>query len=71
MQAHLGNRAKLELLDSPRLRTGKGERERSFVNAVRNSLPDLIKINRYEKRAASRRDRAIHEFASMRTANSK
>lgn len=72
MQAHWGNRAKHESLDSSgRLLTDKGERERLFVNAVRNILQDLIKINRYEKRAANRRDRAVDELSSMKIANEK
>ena len=72
MKAQGGNRAQPELLDSSRpLLIGEGEEEQSFVNAVRHILPELTKINRYEKRAASRRDRAIHELASMKTANKK
>lgn len=66
VQTQGGNRAPSELLDSsgPML-AGEEEGERSFVDAVRNILPDLTKINRYEKRAASRRDRAIHALASF------
>jgi hypothetical protein len=72
MKAQGGNRAEPELLDSSRpLLIGEGEEEQSFVNAVRHILPEQIKINRYEKRAASRRDRAIHELTSMKTANKK
>ena len=69
MKTQVGNRAQSELLDSSRsLLLGKGEEEEAFVNAVRHILPELTKIDRYEKRAASRRDRAIHELASMKTA---
>jgi hypothetical protein len=63
------NLAQAELLDSSRPLL-EGE-EQPFVNAVQHILPELTKINRYEKRAASRRDRAIHELASMKTANKK
>jgi hypothetical protein len=30
--------------------------------AVRRLLPDLIKLDRYERRAAARRDRAIRQI---------
>lgn len=62
VQTQGGNPAQLELLDSY---VGEEEGERSFVDAVRNILPELTKINRYEKRAASRRERAIHGLASL------
>ena len=72
MQTQVGNRSQPELLDSSRsLLRGNGEEERQFVNAVRHILPELIKIDRYEKRAAGRCDRAIHEIASMKAANKK
>jgi hypothetical protein len=72
MQTQGGNRAPPELLDSSGpLLIKEEEGEQSFVNAVRHILPDLIKINRYEKRAASRRDRAFHELVSMKTASEK
>ena len=72
MKAQGGNRAEPELLDSSRpLLIGEGEEEQSFVNAVRHILPELTKINRYERRAASRRDRAIHELTSLKTAAKK
>jgi RNA polymerase-interacting CarD/CdnL/TRCF family regulator len=61
-----GNRAEHDLLDSARPLL-EGEEEQTFVNAVQHILPELVKINRYEKRAASRRDRTIHELASMKT----
>ena len=63
------NRAQPELLDSSRP-LFEGE-EQPFVNAVQHILPELTKINRYEKRAASRRDRTIHELASLKSANKK
>ena len=34
-----------------------------LAEAVRRSLPELLKLARYEKRAALRRDRALHEIA--------
>lgn len=72
MQTQVGNRQP-ELLDSPRplLITGKGKDEQTFVTAVQHVLPELTKIDRYEKQAAGRRDRAIHELASMKNANKK
>ena len=57
-------RPELSDLSGP-LREGE---EQQFVDAVRHILPELIKINRYEKRAASRRDRALNELASMKKA---
>ena len=72
MKTQEGNRAQPELLDSSRpLLIGEAEEEQSFVNAVRHILPELTKIDRYERRATSRRNRAIHELASMKTANKK
>jgi len=72
MKTQGGNLAQPELLDSSRpLLTGETEEEQLFVNAVRHILPKLTKINRYEKRAARRRDRAIHELASIKSANKK
>jgi len=32
------------------------------TEAVRRVLPDLLRLYRYESRAAARRDRAIREF---------
>jgi hypothetical protein len=68
MQTQGANLPQPELLDSSRpLFGGKEEEEQRFVNAVRHILPELTKIYRYEKRAASRRDRAIRKIASMKT----
>jgi hypothetical protein len=36
------------------------------AEAVRRMLPELIKLNRYESRAVSRRDRAIREIVKIR-----
>lgn len=71
MQTQGGNRAPPELLGSSGPLLIEEEGEQSFVNAVRHILPDLIKINRYEKRAESRRNRAFHELVSMKAANKK
>ena len=40
------------------------EPERS-AEAIRRSLPELLKLDRYEHRAASRRDRAIRELHNL------
>jgi len=48
---------------------GNEEEEERFVDAIRHILPELTNICRYEKRAAGRRDRAIHKIASSKTAN--
>jgi hypothetical protein len=37
------------------------------AEAVRRTLPELIKLNRYESRAVSRRDRAIREIVKIRS----
>jgi hypothetical protein len=37
------------------------------AEAVRRALPELIKLNRYELRAVSRRDRAIREIVKIRS----
>jgi hypothetical protein len=50
---------------------GNEEEERRFIIAVNDALPDLIKTSRYEKRAVSRRDRAIHKIVSIKKANNK
>jgi hypothetical protein len=72
MQTQGTNLDQPELLGSSRpLRRGNEEEEQRFVNAVRHILPELTKIWRYEKRAASRRDRAIQKIASMKTLNEK
>lgn len=72
MQTQRGNRTQPEPLASltPML-IGEGEEEQQFVKAVQHILPELTAINRYERRAASRRNRAIHELASMKTASKK
>jgi hypothetical protein len=44
------------------------EPERS-AEAVRRALPELIKLHRYESRAAARRDRAIRELSKRRIAS--
>ena len=37
------------------------------AEAVRRALPELVKLNRYEFRAVSRRDRAIREIAKIKS----
>jgi len=37
------------------------------AEAVRRTLPELAKLNRYESRAVSRRDRAIREIVKIRS----
>jgi hypothetical protein len=69
MKTQGGSPQQPELLDSSALPGGNEENEQRFVNAVRHILPELTKICRYEKRAAGRRDRAIHKIASIKTAN--
>ena len=32
------------------------------TDAIRHALPDLLRLNRYERRAAARRDRAIRRL---------
>jgi hypothetical protein len=44
------------------------EPERS-AEAIRRALPELTKLNRYESRAAARRDRAIRELSKWRIAS--
>jgi hypothetical protein len=72
MKTQRGNRGQPELLHpSKLLPIGEREEEQPMVEAVRRVLPELIKMDRYEKRAASRRDRAIRELAFVKTANKK
>ncbi|MFL6827523.1 MAG: hypothetical protein ACJ8E2_13780 [Bradyrhizobium sp.] len=42
-----------------------GELERT-AEAVRRALPELIKLDRYESRAAARRDKALRKIATSR-----
>jgi hypothetical protein len=44
------------------------EPERS-VEGIRRALPELIKLYRYESRAAARRDRAVRELSKRRIAS--
>jgi hypothetical protein len=46
----------------------EGNEEERLVNAVRPILSELTKIRRYENRAAARRNRAIREIVSIKTA---
>ena len=47
----------------------EGNEEERLVNAVRPILSELTKICRYENRAAARRNRAIREIVSIKTAD--
>jgi hypothetical protein len=47
---------------------GNEEDERQSVNAVGSVLSELAKIYRYENRATARRNRAIREIVSIKTA---
>jgi hypothetical protein len=38
------------------------EKPARTVEAVRRALPELVRLNRYERRAAARRDRAIRNL---------
>lgn len=72
MQTQGANLHQPELRKSSRPLLGSNEEEdQRFVNAVGHILPELMKIHRYEKRAAGRRDRAIHEIASMKAVSKK
>jgi hypothetical protein len=46
---------------------GGREEEQQFFAAIRPILAELIKLNRYEKRAMCRRDRAISKIVSIKT----
>jgi hypothetical protein len=41
------------------------EPERS-AEAIRRALPELVKLNRYERRAAARREQAMHTLLERR-----
>jgi hypothetical protein len=60
---------RVELLDcSTSLPQGNEEEQRRLANAIRPILSELAKICRYENRAAARRNRAIREIVSIKTA---
>lgn len=50
----------------PPLVCNQGE-EQQFLDAILHILPELVRISRYEKRAASREARAIHKLASRKS----
>ena len=54
-----GERIGLERIEAPAMPTKEPERS---AEAVRRALPELIKLDRYERRAAGRRARAMHIF---------
>lgn len=70
MQTDGAHHAQPELLD-PSRPLGDEEEDALFVNAIRHILPELTRIDRYERRAASRRNRAIHELVSMKAGSRK
>jgi hypothetical protein len=49
----------LERIEAPAMPTTEPERS---AEAVRRALPELIKLDRYERRGAARRARAMHIF---------
>jgi hypothetical protein len=53
-----------ELIDP--LATMPTQEPERTAEAVRRALPELIKLNRYEAQAVSRRDRAIREIVKIR-----
>jgi hypothetical protein len=50
---------------------GNEEEEQRFIDAARHALSELTKTCSYEKRAVGRRDRAIRQIVSIKTANNK
>ena len=54
-----------ELIDP--LATMPTQEPERTAEAIRRALPELIKLNRYELRAVSRRDRAIREIVKIRS----
>lgn len=60
---------RVELLEcSTSLPQGTEQEQRRLANAIRPVLSELAKICRYENRAAARRNRAIREIVSIKTA---
>jgi hypothetical protein len=59
-------RIKIALIERAAINTAppmpQGEPQRT-AEAVRRVLPDLVRLNRYEQRAAARRDRAVRRLA--------
>jgi hypothetical protein len=50
---------------------GKEQEVRPFLDDISHILAELTKIDRYQKRAAGRRDRAIREIVSIKTSDKK
>ena len=61
-----GGLPELKLLDRKPSPGGEAEEEQRFLNSVGSILPELIRIGRYEKRAAGRRNRAISKSMKSR-----
>jgi hypothetical protein len=49
-------------------RTEIARRERNEYDALEEAVPDLIRLERYERRAWSRQRRAIREFLNLKFA---
>jgi hypothetical protein len=49
-------------------RTEIARRERDEYDALEHAVPDLMRLERYERRAWSRQRRAIHEFLNLKFA---
>src|SRR5262249_52240141 len=57
--SHVIREAKRPRFEAPAMPTTEPERT---AEAVRRTLPELIKLDRYERRAAGRRARALHRL---------
>jgi hypothetical protein len=49
-------------------RTEITRRERDEYDALEEAVPDLIRLERYQRRAWSRQRRAVHEFLNLKFA---
>jgi hypothetical protein len=69
--ARIAAEAEIEILRIRRVRTqligesGPGDSDDFTIQAVLDALPQLVKFDRYERRALSRRKRAIRELGSI------
>ena len=61
-----GELIRLERLEAPAMPNAESERS---TDALRRALPELIKLDRYERRAAGRRARAVHIFLKRKRSN--
>lgn len=60
------NRPQFAADDVPEMPANEPERT---AEAVRRALPELVRLQRYERRAAARRDRAIRRFVQRESHN--